>query len=107
MIKFKELRGIIDEVILQLQQIAEDMGRYSKIDTDYRARALIDDINAKTKQIDNTYKNVFAHKDFKDVYGENSNHDYTEYVKMIRAEVPKYKSIYERIIKFESVFGLY
>ena len=107
MVKFQQLREIIDEVISQLNKIAEDMGRYSKIDTDYRARALIDEINEKTKQMNNTYKNVFAHKDFKDVYGENSNYDYTEYVQMIRAYVPKYKAIYERIVKFENVFGLY
>ena len=107
MVKFQQLREIIDEVISQLNKIAEDMGRYSKIDTDYRARALIDEINEKIKQMNNTYKNVFAHKDFRDVYGENSNHDYTEYVQMIRAYVPKYKAIYERIVKFENVFGLY
>lgn len=107
MIPFKQVKGIIDEVSRQLAEIAEKMGRYSKIDTDYRASALIEEVNSIIKQMNSTYKNVYANKDFESVYGEKSTHDYTEYVKMIRAYVPKYEAIYQKIAKFESVFGFY
>ena len=47
MIKFEQVKGIIDEVSAKLNQIAEKMSKYSKIDTDYRASALIEEINTK------------------------------------------------------------
>lgn len=107
MVKFEQVKGVIDEVTTKLNQIAEKMSRYSKIDTDYRARALIDEINEKVKQMNNSYNNVFAHEDFKKVYGRESGYDYSEYVKMIQDYVSQYEAIYQRIIKFESVFGYY
>ena len=107
MIKFEQLKGIIDEVTAQLNEIAKKMSEYSKIDTDYRASALIEEINKVVSQINGAYNNVFASDDFKDVYGKNSNYDFTEYVKTIREYVPKYEAIYQKIIKFESVFGFY
>lgn len=107
MIKFAELKDIVDEVVNQLSEIATKMKNYSKIDTDYRASALIDAINSKINQLNSVYYNVYAHPDFIDVYGANSNYDYTNYVKIIREEVVRFEGIYQKIKKFESVFGYY
>ena len=107
MVKFEQVKEVIDEVTEKLNEIAKKMSNYSKLDTDYRAEALIEEINKKVEQMHNTYNNVFAHEDFKKIYGKESNYDYTEYVKMIRDYVPKYEAIYNKIVKFESVFGYY
>ena len=107
MIKFNELKKYIDEIIAKLNEIKEKMSKYSKIDTDYRAGALIEEINKKIAQIKSVYTNVYASADFRDQYGENSNYDYTNYIKMLRDQVIEYEKIYKKIIKFESVFGYY
>ena len=107
MIKFTELKPIIDEVTDELKEIVSKMKSYSKIDVDYRAGALIDEVNAKIKQINSVYNNVYSIPEFKDLYGANSNYDYTEYVKMIKAEVARFEAIYQRIKKFETVTGYY
>ena len=103
MVTFKELKPIIDGVISDLENIIEKMRSYTKFDTDFRATALVEDVRAIIHQINSVYYNVYSHPEFKDVYGENANFDYTNYVKMIREYVDRYEEVYQRIKKFENI----
>ena len=96
MTTLKDLEKIIPEVIAQLDDIASAMSRYKKIKTAGRARVLINEINGKIKQIKKVHEVYKTSPSFK-------NHNFDDYVKMIRGYVVEYKDLYERIMKFENV----
>lgn len=96
MTTLQDLETIIPEVISQLEDIASAMSRYKKIKTDGRARVLINEINGKIKQIKKVHEVYKTAPSFK-------NHNFDEYVKMIRHFVVEYQDLYERIMKFENI----
>ena len=96
MTTLKDLETIIPDVIYQLEEIASAMSRYKKIKTDGRARVLINEINFKIKQIQKVHEVYKTSPSFQ-------NHNFDEYVKMIRGFIVEYKDVYERIMKFENV----
>ena len=107
MIKFSQLRTEIDKVIKRMEDTKLSIRSYSKFDYDFRAPALVEEIDKTINQINNVYQNVYGSPDFINQYGKNSNHDYTEYIKMISNRADEFQKICERIKKFESVTGYY
>ena len=96
MTTLNDLDYIVPQVIKQLEDIASAMSRYKKIKTDGRARVLINEINGKIKQIKKVMVVYHTSPSFK-------NHNFDEYVKMIKSYVVDYKDLYNRIMKFENV----
>ncbi|MBQ8425514.1 MAG: hypothetical protein IJX17_05795 [Clostridia bacterium] len=96
MTTLEDLETIIPDVIKKLEDIASAMSRYKKIKTDGRARVLINEINGKIKQIQKVHVVYKTSPSFK-------NHNFDEYVKMIRNYIVEYQDLYERIMKFENV----
>ena len=107
MIRFSEVKSYLDKTINKLNNIIEKIKKYSKYNLDHRAPALVDEIKTRINQLTSAYNNVYSNPDFSNVYGENSNYDYTEYVNMLNGDVDIFEKIYQKIIKFESVFGYY
>ena len=98
MTTLKDLDKIVPEIISQLEQIARDMSKYKKINSDFRAKTLINEINAKikeTKKVHETYKNTPSLR--------NKNFDY--FVDSLKDYVKDCKRIYEKIKSFEDVAG--
>ena len=96
MTTLNELETIVPKVIKELEDIASAMSRYKKIKTDGRARVLINEINFKINQIKKVMVVYRTSPSFK-------NHNFDEYVKMIKGFVVEYKDLYNRIMKFENV----
>jgi len=96
MTTLQDLEWIIPDVISKLDDIASAMSRYKKIKTDGRARVLINEINGKIKQIRKVHEVYKNSPSFQ-------NHNFDEYVKMIRGYIVEYQDLYERIMKFENV----
>ena len=98
MTTLKDLDKIVPEIISQLEQIARDMSRYKKINTDFRAKTLINEINAKikeTKEVHETYKNTPSLR----------NKNFDNFANSLRNYVKECKRIYEKIKSFEDVAG--
>ncbi len=96
MTTLKDLETIIPRVIYELEEIASAMSRYKKIKTDGRARVLINEINGKIKQIKKVHEVYKTSPSFK-------NHNFDEYVKMIKGYIIEYRDLYKRIMAFENV----
>ena len=96
MTTLNELETIVPKVIKELEDIASAMSRYKKIKTDGRARVLINEINGKIKQIQKVMVVYRTAPSFK-------NHNFDEYVKMIKGYIIEYRDLYNRIMKFENV----
>ncbi len=96
---FPQLKKIMEDVITQLEEIAENMSRYKKIDTDLRAIGLINEINDKIKNI-KLFANLYSNPKMLETY---KNEDFSEYANQISAYVTEYQKGYERIKKFENV----
>lgn len=96
MTTLNELEIIVPKVIKELEDIASAMSRYKKIKTDGRARVLINEINFKINQIKKVMVVYRTAPSFK-------NHNFDEYVKMIKGYIVEYRDLYNRIMKFENV----
>ncbi len=103
MTRLKDLDRIVSDVIKQLQDISDNMGRYKKIDTDLRARALMKEIREKIKQI-NSCMEVFTRPDLRAAY---ENYNFDEFVTNIKSYVTESQATYERIKKFEDITEYY
>ena len=101
MIKFKELKPIVDEVIEKLNAITEKLKNCSNTTDEYKVIDVINQINEKIHQINSIYYNVYAHPEFKYIYGECGNFDYTDYVKLMHDCVDRYEVIFQKINKNE------
>ena len=101
MTTLRELRVLVPEIISQLQEISDKMSRYSKIDTDLRARGLMSVIEDKIKQIRSNME-VFN--------GDLitfANFDFDEYVAELRNYVVEADLTYQRIKRFEKATDYY
>lgn len=103
MITFKRLGPIVETVIRDLKQIASDMSSYKKIKTDLRAVSLINEVNAKIREIKIAY-DTFVRDGLSNLY---ANYDFTDWVKKIQGYVDEYRSTHERIMKFEDIVEYY
>ncbi len=103
MTRYKDLEKIVTDVKNQLQSISDNMGRYKKIDTDLRARALMKEIKEKITQI-NRCMEVFTRPDYRQVY---ENYNFDEFVNNIKSYVTEAQATYERIKKFEDITEFY
>ena len=103
MTRLGDLDRIVPDVIKQLQDISDNMGRYKKIDTDLRARALMKEIREKINQI-NTCLEVFKRPDLRPAY---ENYNFDELVTNIKSYVKEAQATYERIKRFEDITEYY
>lgn len=103
MTRLGDLDRIVPDVIKQLQDISDNMGRYKKIDTDLRARALMKEIREKINQI-NTCLEVFKRPDLRPAY---ENYNFDEFVTNIKSYVKEAQATYERIKRFEDITEYY
>ena len=60
MIKFSQLRTEIDKVIKRMEDTKLSIRSYSKFDYDFRAPALVEEIDKTINQINNVYQNVYS-----------------------------------------------
>lgn len=95
----KDLDRIVQDVKAQLQDISNKMGRYKKIDTDLRARALMSEIAKKIEQIDLALK-TFQMPSLRPAY---ENYNFDTFVTNIRKYVSEAEADYQRIIMFEDI----
>ena len=98
MIALKDLETTVPDIIDRLEHIAGQMSKYKKINTDYRAKTLINEINAKIRQIKKVheaYKNTPSYK----------NKDFSNWVNMQEDYIKECKRIYDKIMEYESVVG--
>ena len=103
MTRLRDLDKIVTDVINQLQNISDNMGRYKKIDTDLRARALMKEIKEKI-QIIKTSMEVFKRPDLRHLY---ENYNFDNFVNNIKSYVTEFQADYERIKKFEDITEYY
>lgn len=103
MTTLKDLDRIVPGVISGLQEISDKMGRYKKIDTDLRARALMSEIKAKIEQIDRAWA-VYKRPDLRTVY---ETYNFDAFVANIRAYIPECEAVYQRIIDPEHITGYF
>ena len=100
MTTLRELNALVPEIISQLQEISNKMSRYSKIDTDLRARGLMSEIKDKIEQIQSNMG----------VFNSNpslANFDFDEYVAELRNFVIEEDLTYQRIKRFEKATDYY
>lgn len=100
MTTLRDLEKIVPGIIKELQDISDKMSRYSKIDTDLRARELMSEIKDKIEQI----------KDNMKVFKNGSlyvNFNFDEYVVELRNYVTESELIYQRIKRFEKATDYY
>lgn len=98
MITLADLERIVPDIIARLNDIAGRMSKYKKINTDYRAKTLINEINAKinqVKKVHEAYKNTPSYK----------NKDFSNWVNMQENYISECKRIYDKIMEYESVAG--
>ena len=98
MISLTDLEHIVPDIIARLQNIASKMSKYKKINTDFRAKTLINEIAAKVnqvKKVHEAYKNTPSYK----------NKDFSNWVNMQENYIAECKRIYEKIMEYESVVG--
>ena len=100
MTTLRELRVLVPEIISQLQEISDKMSRYSKIDTDLRARGLISEIEDKIDQIRDNVRVYNGDPSF-------ANFNFDEYVVWLRNYVTEADLTYQRIKRFEKATDYY
>ena len=96
MIALKDLETTVPDIIDKLEYIARQMSKYKKINTDYRAKTLINEINAKIRQIKKVheaYKNTPSYK----------NKDFSNWVNMQEDYIKECKQIYDKIMEYEII----
>ena len=98
MISLQDLERIVPELIARLEQIRIDMSRYKKINTDYRAKTLMHEIEAKVAQIKKVHAAYKATPSYR-------NKDFENWVNLQEQYIKECKAIYEKIMKYESVAG--
>ena len=98
MTTLSDLERIVPDIISRLEQIKWNMSRYKKLETDYRGKTLMREIEAKVRQIQKVheaYRNTPSYK----------NKDFTRWVEMQEQYVKECTAIYKKIMEYESVTG--
>lgn len=98
MTSLQDLETIVPKIIRQLKDIRGSMSKYKKINTDYRAKTLMNEIDAKINQIEKVhaaYKNTPSYK----------NKDFGNWVSRLKHYVDECRAIHDKIYEYESVMG--
>ena len=98
MITLQDLERIVPDLIAQLEKIHRDMGKYKKLNTDYRGITLMREIEAKIRQIQKVhtaYRNTPSYR----------NKDFSNWVSMQEQYIAECRQIYSKIKEYESVTG--
>ncbi|MBQ8425991.1 MAG: hypothetical protein IJX17_08270 [Clostridia bacterium] len=98
MTSLQDLDTIVPDIIRRLNKIYSKLTKYKKINTDYRAKTLMNEITAKINQIKKVheaYKNTPSYK----------NKDFTNWVNMQENYVNECNKICDKIFEYESVMG--
>ena len=98
MTTLQDLDRIVPDVIERLEWIRRQMTKYKKIDTDFRAKTLINEIAAKITQIRKVHDSYRAAPSYR-------NKNFDNWVAMLEAYVAESHRIYEKIKAYESVKG--
>ena len=98
MTTLQQLDYIVPDLIEQLEQIRRNASRYKKIDTDYRAKTLMYEIDAKINQIKKVHAAYKATPSYK-------NKDFDNWVNAQKQYIKECKEIYARIKEYENVVG--
>jgi hypothetical protein len=94
----QDLDRIVPDVIERLEWIRRQMTKYKKIDTDFRAKTLINEIAAKITQIRKVHAAYRATPSYR-------NKNFDNWVAMLEAYVAESHRIYEKIKAYENVKG--
>ena len=103
MTRLRDLDRIVSDVIKELQDISDKMGRYKKIDTDLKARALMSQIKEKIGTINKSME-VFKRADLRQAY---ENYNFDNFVATIKSYVTEAQAVYERITDPEHITGYF
>ena len=98
MTTLSDLERIVPDIISRLERIKWNMSRYKKLETDYRGKTLMREIEAKVRQIQKVheaYRNTPSYK----------NKDFTRWVEIQEQYVKECTAIYKKIMEYESVTG--
>lgn len=98
MTTLQDLDRIVPDMIARLEQIRRNMSRYKKIDTDYRAKTLMNEINAKIVQIRKVHESYRIAPSFR-------NKNFDRWVEMLEEYAADCQRIYEKIMEYEKVKG--
>ena len=98
MTSLQDLAVLVPGFIERLEQIRRNMSRYKKIKTDYRAVTLMNEIEAKIRQIKKVHAAYLATPSYR-------NKNFDNWVNMQEQYIKECKEIYERIMAYESVEG--
>ena len=108
MTTLKDLDRIVPRVISGLQEISDKMSRATKggaliVDTDLKARALISEIKAKIEEISRAWA-VYKRPDLRTAY---ETYNFDAFVANIRAYIPEYEAVYQRMTDPEHITGYF
>ena len=98
MTTLSDLERIVPDIIKRLNDIHGRMSKYKKLNTDFRGRTLMREIEAKVRQIQKVheaYRNTPSYK----------NKDFTNWVEMQEQYIKECTAIYKKIMEYESVTG--
>lgn len=98
MIKLADLEYIVPDIINKLQNIASKMSKYKKINTDYRAKTLINEIAAKINQVKKVHESYKRTPSYKDK-------DFSNWVALQNNYINECEYICKKIFEYESVAG--
>ena len=98
MITLTDLDRIVPGMIERLEYISRQMSKYKKINTDYRAKTLMNEIAAKIRQVEKVHAAYKATPSYK-------NKDFTNWVNIVENYIRECQYIYEKIMAYESVAG--
>ena len=98
MTSLQDLERIVPDLIRRLDKIHAKLSKYKKINTDFRAKTLMNEIKAKISQIKKVheaYKNTPSYK----------NKDFDNWVKLQENYIKECNQICDKIFEYESVMG--
>ena len=98
MTTLSDLERIVPDIISRLEQIRRNMSRYKKLETDYRGKTLMREIEAKIDVIKKVYEVYKTAPSYKTKNFDNWVAKEEHYVKECTA-------IYKKIMEYESVTG--
>lgn len=98
MTRLEDLERIVPDMIARLEKIRRDMSRYKKLNRDFRGITLMREIEAKIRQINKVHAAYRATPSYR-------NKDFDNWVQMQEHYIAECRSIYNRIMEFESVEG--
>ena len=98
MTTLQDLDRIVPDVIARLDRIHSRMSTYKKLETDYRGKTLMREIEAKIEQIKKVHAAYRATPSYR-------NKNFDSWVASLENYIAECQAIYEKIKKYEGVAG--